>query len=304
MIGYILGGLFLVGLGWYGIQIRNLARRSIHRAFLEPLRSRDPRIQQTMEQGERWLQTKPSTSLTIPAHDGLLLHALYVPCPASPSKLVLFVPGFGMTHKQMLPYASLYPETSLLFLDARAHGESEGTFLTFGQEEAKDLHTWVTWSLQQLGSNCSIILHGVSLGAASILLAAKDGQFPSQVVQLVADAPFNDAEATLVHQAKQRLKLPTWLYLSTLRLVFRYFYHFDLRALSPAKALSSIPQPVFLLFGEKDSMVPAFMREAFQQTQNPLKDHLLFLPHTGHGKAILDDPQGYQRFLEGHDLTS
>ena len=61
---------------------------------------------------------------------------------------------------------------NLLLIDERAHGRSEGRTITFGIQERWDADSWVRYAVERFGADTEIILYGVSMGAATVLMAA------------------------------------------------------------------------------------------------------------------------------------
>lgn len=70
--------------------------------------------------------------------------------------------------------------------DARAHGDSEGTKIGMGWPERFDVIEWIkliiSWE-----PNAQIILHGVSMGAATVLMASGE-ELPENVKAIIATA--------------------------------------------------------------------------------------------------------------------
>jgi len=61
---------------------------------------------------------------------------------------------------------------NLLLIDERAHGRSEGRTITFGIQERWDVESWARFAVERFGADVQIILYGVSMGAATVLMAA------------------------------------------------------------------------------------------------------------------------------------
>ena len=126
------------------------------------------------------------------SYDGKLLHAIYLPKKDAKGTILLFHGykscwqiDFGL----VLPY---YYDTlgySLLLVDQRAHGSSQGKYLTFGVRERLDVLSWATYMGQKLGQNAPLILGGLSMGATTVLLSSCF-DFPANVRAVIADCGF------------------------------------------------------------------------------------------------------------------
>ena len=60
----------------------------------------------------------------------------------------------------------------MLHPDARAHGESEGKYIGFGCLDRKDALKWIDWVIEHCGADVEILLHGISMGGATVLMAS------------------------------------------------------------------------------------------------------------------------------------
>lgn len=61
---------------------------------------------------------------------------------------------------------------NVLLPDQRAHGYSGGHTITMGVKERYDARDWTVWARSRFGPEVPIFLMGVSMGAATVLLAA------------------------------------------------------------------------------------------------------------------------------------
>lgn len=73
--------------------------------------------------------------------------------------------------------------------DARAHGESEGSLISLGWNERKDLLRWID-AVLEMDSQAEIVLYGISMGADTILFCPQENCLPQYAVSLkTADTP-------------------------------------------------------------------------------------------------------------------
>lgn len=77
---------------------------------------------------------------------------------------------------------------NVLAVDARAHGDSEGTKIGMGWPERMDVIEWIKLILSW-DSDAKIILHGVSMGAATVLMASGEA-LPENVKVIIADCGY------------------------------------------------------------------------------------------------------------------
>ena len=78
---------------------------------------------------------------------------------------------------------------SVLYVEQRAQNESEGNYIGFGLTERYDCVDWAVWALERFGEALPIYLMGVSLGGATVLMAAGD-VLPDAVRGVIADSAY------------------------------------------------------------------------------------------------------------------
>ena len=83
-----------------------------------------------------------------------------------------------------------------LVIDQRAHGRSGSYTITFGIKERRDCLCWIEYANGRFGTDTPIILSGISLGAATILMAA-GLNLPRNVSCIMADSPYSAPSAII-----------------------------------------------------------------------------------------------------------
>ncbi|MGO9796531.1 MAG: alpha/beta hydrolase, partial [Terracidiphilus sp.] len=109
----------------------------------KPLESADERLAQAI--GAR--NKSAMSEVAIRAEDGAILSAWsFIPLGGNGNAVIL-LHGQGDNRAGMLGNAELLLERgySVLLPDARAHGESGGSIVTYGVEEKGDLVRWYNW---------------------------------------------------------------------------------------------------------------------------------------------------------------
>ena len=85
---------------------------------------------------------------------------------------------------------------NVLLIDERAQGESEGRVISFGVNERRDCLQWAEYAVSRFGAETKIILSGVSMGAATVLMAS-ELPLPANVKCIIADCPYSSPEAII-----------------------------------------------------------------------------------------------------------
>ena len=184
---------------------------------------------------------------------------------------------------------------SVIIVDQRGHGMSEGNIITFGIKEKYDCIKWVEYAVERFGSDVKLILTGVSMGAATVILAA--GEQPMEnVVCVLADCGYSSAEA-IIKKVIKDVRLPASLIYPLVYLGARVFGGFDLRDAAPIDAVKRLTVPIIMFHGDSDSFVPCEMsKDVFDAC--PLKEkHLTFIKGADHGLAYPTDKELYLQMM-------
>lgn len=181
-----------------------------------------------------------------------------------------------------------------LVIDQRAHGESGGRVITFGVLERQDLLCWISYANQRFSPNVPMILCGLSMGAATVLMAS-ELNLPENVAAIIADSPYSTPSAIIEKVCADR-HYPVSLCRPFLRLGAFVFGHFHLNACSATDAVRHARVPILLIHGEDDHFVPCEMsREIAANCASRVE--VQTFPGAGHGLSYLVDPVRYERVV-------
>lgn len=189
---------------------------------------------------------------------------------------------------------SLASGHNVLLIDQRAHGKSEGRCLTFGILEREDVLSWVEYLCDRFGSDCKIVLVGVSMGAATVMMAA-ELDLPQNVKGIVADSGYTSPKEIICNDIRSRGLLPAVFY-PLLRLGAAVYGRFDLETCDAPTVLAKTSLPVLFIHGEDDRFVPCEMSRRCYEACGADKT-LLTVPDAGHGLGFLIDNAGYTAAL-------
>ena len=235
----------------------------------------------------------PHEEMTVTSFDGLTLYGNYYEyAPGAPIELMFH--GYRGTAERDLSggvQRCFKLGRSALIVDQRCCGRSGGTAITFGINEHRDCLTWLAHMRTRFGEDVKIILTGISMGAATVMIAAGSEDLPPQVVGVLADCGYNSAK-DIIKKVIREMKLPAELAYPFVKLGAKLFGHFDPDEVSPQEALKRSKVPVLLIHGENDDFVPCDMsRICYEACAS--KKKLVTVPGAGHGLSYPTDPQGY-----------
>lgn len=182
----------------------------------------------------------------------------------------------------------------LLMIEERAHGNSEGHTITFGVKERYDCLAWIDYAVQRFGPDTPIVLAGISMGAATVLMAS-GLELPPSVKGVLADAPFTSPKA-IIRKVCGDVHVPAGLAYPFLWLGARLFGGFGLTDADAAEAVKRTKVPILLIHGEDDRFVPCDMGREIAAA-NPAMVELHTFPEAGHGLSFLVDRPRYERIV-------
>lgn len=229
---------------------------------------------------------------TIQSKDNLQLTGYYFRQEDS-HKWVILVHGYRSNHKNMYDYALEYFKQgyNVLVPEQRAVGLSAGNYIGMGWLEKEDMQAWITWVLQQ-DKLASIVLHGNSMGAATVLMLSGD-ETPEQVKAFVSDSAYTSVWAIFASELKLRFKLPEFplMYFADVIANLKAGYRFS-RA-SAVEQVKKSTKPILFIHGVKDNFVPYAMLSELTAAKVEGKKQVLTAPNAGHVEALYDLGKDY-----------
>lgn len=260
--------------------------------------------------GRRWLEQVPGRrDAVITAVDGLSLHAYVLPAAAPEDhRWAVCIHGYGDSAGSMGLYARHYADRgwNVLLPDLRGHGESEGNYVGYGWDDRLDMVAWCSWILRR-DPKARIVLHGVSMGAATALMTA-GGPLSGSVKGVISDCAYTTALEIMrhVYQTSPDRRGPAGPALSALRSAARRRAKFDPIKADALAAVRRSRTPTLFIHGVADTFVPASMMADLYEAAKCPKE-FLWMPRAGHARSVVTDPALYwetvddflQRALEG-----
>lgn len=182
---------------------------------------------------------------------------------------------------------------NLLLIDERAHGRSEGRTITFGIQERWDADSWVRYAVERFGADTEIILYGVSMGAATVLMAA-GLDLPENVKGIIADCPYSSPR-DIIRKVAKDMHMSDRLSWPFVKIGGRVYGGFDLDETDAARAVKQAKVPILIIHGESDSFVPCEMSDIV--SENPALITRCTFPGADHGFSYLVDTPRYRKIV-------
>jgi len=143
---------------------------------------------------------------------------------------------------------------TVLLLDLRAHGGSDGRLTTLGGHERQDVLSALS-ALRTRGLGAEgFVLFGVSMGGVTVIRAAAADD---DVRAVIAEAPFDTYRATIVHHARLYYGLPEWFPLIPAAIrVAEWRAGFDADEVDAVAAAAAMKVPLLLILDGRDLRMP------------------------------------------------
>lgn len=201
----------------------------------------------------------PFEEVFVTSFDGLKLAGRYYHLKDG-APLVIFFHGYRCSSLRDGNGIFLYTRKlgfNVLLVDQRAHGKSEGTTITFGVKGRFDCKSWVDYAIDRFGKEQKIYLSGLSMGGATVLMAADIG-LPENVVGILADCPYSSPKAILCSVIKQ-MGFPVRLTYQLAKISAKWIGKFDVEEASAIESMKNSQIPILILHGAADDFVPCYM---------------------------------------------
>lgn len=188
---------------------------------------------------------------------------------------VICLHGYNGTHKSLQDVAMYYFEQgySVLTPDLRSHGKSDGKYITFGYFESRDVIFWCNFILQR-NPNAKIVLHGESMGGATVMMTAGRQDLPKNVIAIIEDSGYSDAFNTVYEQMSRQYKVPKIPFMNFGNLGIMFNGKFSLRKVRPIISLKKSKLPILFIHGSKDNFVKPYMQDQLFKSYTGKKQKL------------------------------
>ena len=275
-------------------------RRDVHRIPDSNLyRAHREKMTECIENMEK----TPYEEVSIISEDGLRLYGKLYPGKKDAPLVISFHGYHGTYAGDGFGFFKICQSNgfSILMVDERAHGKSEGRAITFGIRERYDCRLWAEYAAKRFGEDADIFLAGVSMGAASVMMSCELG-LPGNVKGIIADCGYT-APAAIIKETVRAMKLPVKPLYQLIRIAAGIFGHFDIEEAAALTAVERTDIPMLFFHGKQDHVVPVSMGKAlYEACKAP--EELVLIEGADHANSALTDYAAYEnavlRFIKRH----
>ena len=251
-----------------------------------------------------WAETVENKKVEVIAKDGIILRGTEYITDEHSDKWAIVLHGYHSNPDSVLSIGMHFSEKgyNVLIPSMRASNDSEGQYIGMGWLDKDDLQCWINLIIKQ-NDNAEIILHGSSMGAATVLMASGD-KLPENVKAIIEDSGYTSVWDIFASEAKARFNLPTFPILNMFELVANVRAKYDIKEASAVEQVKKAYLPILFIHGDIDDFVPEYMCEELYKAANCKKDKLI-IHNAGHTESKYKEPDTYYNkifdFLENID---
>lgn len=255
-----------------------------------------------LQERKDFMMAQPHEDVYQTSFDDLKLHATYFPAiTETEGKKKVAICFHGYTSKGLSDYVGLsnyYFRNgyALLLPDARAHGESEGTYIGFGCLDRKDVMVWIKWVISEIGPDVEIMLHGTSMGGATVLMAS-GLELPPQVKGIISDCAFTSPKEVFTHALNSMYHLPAFPAIPGADIINKRLAGYGMDECNAKREVRKANVPILFIHGSADTFVPCRMcHEIYDYCAAPKKK--LIVEGAAHAESYYKDTKAYEQAMD------
>lgn len=271
LIVFLIGSIGVSSLVLVGVLFYNLALNANYSKGIVYADHKGDKLRDN----EKWLADESNyTESYIESSDGLKLHAYIVTQNENTNKWAIVVHGYDGSGQLMSAKAKYFYEMgyNVLIPDLRGHGKSEGEYIGMGWKDRLDIINWINFIIKD-NQNSEIVLHGTSMGAATVLMASGEN-LPSNVKAIVADCAYTSIWDEFSYELEAYLSVQSSYILDVTNIVTQLKAGYSLKDGSDLEAVKKSTVPILYIHGDSDKFVPYYMMDKLYNATNSPKEKL------------------------------
>ena len=246
---------------------------------------------------KNWSEQTPHETLEIKAKDDITLRATayYNKTQEENHNWAIVAHGYRSTPSGVASVGMhFYKEKgyNVLIPSMRATEESEGKYIGMGWLDKDDIIGWINKIIEK-DKNAKIILHGSSMGAATVLMASGE-KLPSNVKAIISDSSYTSVWDIFKSELKARFNLPPFPLMQMFRVIAQIKAKYDIKEGSVINQVKKSKTPTLLIHGDADDFVPVTMEPEIYNALPVEKDQLI-IHGAGHTQSRYREPEMYYK---------
>ena len=248
-----------------------------------------------------WLENYGYEEHHMITDDGLMLNGFFFRAKEESKIFAFCAHGYrssGKTEFCALIQYYLSRNINVFVCDHRGAESSEGNLIGFGAYESKDCIKWLDYINNTFGPDLKLILHGISMGSATVMLMTGNPNLPENVKMCVADCGYTSAWDEFTYKLGE-MKVPAHPLVELVNAVNKVVAGYDFKKdTSAIEAVKRSKTPTLFVHGDADAFVPTKMvYEVYDACACPDKD-ILVVHGADHAASFITDQPAYEAKLD------
>lgn len=243
--------------------------------------------------GLAWFKSLNLEDVSIPSRLGGDVFANIIPAREKSSKWAIILHGYTSRPSAMAVYARKYLDDgfNVLLPHMVGHSPDPSKYCSMGVKDKYLVLDWINYVAAK-DPDAKILLHGVSMGAATVMLVTGE-PLPDSVVCAISDCGYTSCWEEYAGQLKEMFKLPAFPLLYAANAVSKLRGNFDFKKCDPQSAVERSKTPTLFIHGEDDDFVPFEMLERVYQSCSAPRKEKLAVPGAFHASSAFIRPELY-----------
>lgn len=254
--------------------------------------------------GRLFYSTAPQINVSIPNSENRHINALLYKQDEESTKYAIIVHGYRASVKSVSYLAKRYFEAgyNVLVPYLRAHRGSDYDYCTMGWRERFDIIDWINY-IDSSCQNAKIVLHGVSMGAATVMMTTGE-ILPSSVVCAIEDCGYTSVYDAYSYKIPKMMHVPAFSSIDIFRRAIKKRVGFDIKEASALEQVKKSRTPTLFIHGNDDTVVPVSMAHELYVNASCEKE-LMICKRADHEMSALLYPDKYWckvwEFIKKHE---
>lgn len=229
------------------------------------------------------------------------LHAWYVPASCPTAATAVLVHGYTDCAVRMMPIGRMYNsdlKMNILVPDLYNAGRSSGNHFQMGWNDRNDIKLWIKQVVPILfGDTARVVVHGVSMGAATTMMLSGDDDIPLMVKNYIEDCGYTSVADQFSKELKERFMLPHWPLIPLASRLCQWRYGWNFYEASSLKQVRKCLRPMLFIHGSNDAFVPTSMVYPLYKAK-PAPKELWIAPGAEHARSYKCHPANYTKTVQ------
>ena len=235
----------------------------------------------------------------ITAPDYANLHALYIKSAQHSDKTAIVVHGHTSSSVGVAHLGYMYNRDlgyNIILPDLRLSGLSDGDHYTMGWNEREDVKLWINFATKLFSDTTKIIIHGVSMGAATTMMLSGDS-LPENVKWFVEDCGYTSVWEQFRYVLAKDYHISSKSLLKAAQKKAEKLYNLNFKKASSENQVKKSKLPMLFIHGDGDTYVPVKMVEQLYNAKPEPKEKWI-VPGAAHAQSYKTAPAEYTKRIK------